>query len=686
MNKYKPSKEFFLSILLILSSFLILQNFIIPGIEKSSLSAQIVSFDKNKNIEKQDFSKSYFTEVIQNEKDLDFLKGLIKRDYPESINKLENLRGIIYSEHDDILLDKSRSQYGSTQIVAKNQKFIFETENGKKYEIKNVGFPFIENFSGLKIKTDVLRSGVIGDFGIEKVFVNISKDQLIRLNNSRDNKNMDYVDRSDSPCGPDVNYCSLVVLLDYSNNSGELMDPGEIESFIENNIRYDMLEMSYGKIKYGVVVSEWIPVANPNTTPFLATVNYLSLNNPNYQDEYDDLVYINNKLPETPAAAGYFANGFTRFSISYWYLNRDISTTIFHSSDIPGHFENAYIHELGHNMGLGHDDSNICKNGPTSLPSDCVYKEYGNPYSSMGIGAGHFSAEKKKQIGWIDDDKIHTMISGENLLYPISEYNKGDLLVKINKNNEELYSLEYRRQSGLDNSIGLVPNFDGVLVYKKSRFNQIDEENYLIVDQTPQNEAWQYGPYYLLTPNPDMVLGAGSSMVDYSNGLDVGVNYQSILKDKILVSAIDRKNVCSKKNHKIFRLTGDFLTQLPQQSLSYPDYGNGNNTPNLSNIPSFIVDNTLLGEINFAFTYMFFNDDSINCPSDVFETQILKDGDVIFQENRNIEVWGQDYITVQFNYPTYNLPYGDHKVVLKVKRLSDGYTLSHDLWFNTYSQ
>ena len=53
MNKYKPSKEFFLSILLILSSFLILQNFIIPGIEKSSLSAQIVSFDKNKNIEKE---------------------------------------------------------------------------------------------------------------------------------------------------------------------------------------------------------------------------------------------------------------------------------------------------------------------------------------------------------------------------------------------------------------------------------------------------------------------------------------------------------------------------------------------------------------------------------------------------------------------------------------------------------
>ena len=52
-------------------------------------------------------------------------------------------------------------------------------------------------------------------------------------------------------------------------------------------------------------------------------------------------------------------------------------------------------HELGHSFGLGHANLTDCKR------HGCGALEYGDPYDTMGVGSGDFSAKAKFDLGWL---------------------------------------------------------------------------------------------------------------------------------------------------------------------------------------------------------------------------------------------------------------------------------------------
>jgi hypothetical protein len=52
-------------------------------------------------------------------------------------------------------------------------------------------------------------------------------------------------------------------------------------------------------------------------------------------------------------------------------------------------------HELGHSFGLGHANLTDCKR------HGCGALEYGDPYDTMGVGFGDFSAKAKFELGWL---------------------------------------------------------------------------------------------------------------------------------------------------------------------------------------------------------------------------------------------------------------------------------------------
>lgn len=63
------------------------------------------------------------------------------------------------------------------------------------------------------------------------------------------------------------------------------------------------------------------------------------------------------------------------------------------------------IHELGHNLGLGHANTLICQDGKArhrALGGYCYVNEYGDYYDAMGLFTGQFSAPHKAMLGWLD--------------------------------------------------------------------------------------------------------------------------------------------------------------------------------------------------------------------------------------------------------------------------------------------
>jgi hypothetical protein len=140
-------------------------------------------------------------------------------------------------------------------------------------------------------------------------------------------------------------------------------------------------------------------------------------------------------------------------------------------------------HELGHTYGLGHANTWECLNGA------CFPREYGNPYSVMGNGDGHYTAYEKNFLGWLPN--LATAASGDIDLYRLEPAEPGAQGLKITTARDE-YWLEYRGETR-DTNGGRHPG--GVLV-------NAGANPWAPVDAVPQ-----YGAYNLLLPDP---IGHGS--------------------------------------------------------------------------------------------------------------------------------------------------------------------------------
>jgi M6 family metalloprotease-like protein len=137
-------------------------------------------------------------------------------------------------------------------------------------------------------------------------------------------------------------------------------------------------------------------------------------------------------------------------------------------------------HELGHNLGLPHDNANVC--GERIFSEACPSLEYGGVHSIMGISfnLAHPNAIHLEDLGWLTDSESSTLSSGdidqEFTISAISADNSDLKTVKIPRGDGTYYTVEYRRPIRLDGQ-KLYPTlstyFDGLLIYlnDEARFN-----------------------------------------------------------------------------------------------------------------------------------------------------------------------------------------------------------------------
>lgn len=74
-----------------------------------------------------------------------------------------------------------------------------------------------------------------------------------------------------------------------------------------------------------------------------------------------------------------------------------------------GSLQGALVHELGHNLGLGHSAVKIC--GTVPLRADCAPDEAGDVYSAMGRATSRsFAAAQQEALGWLGQRHLDVTI------------------------------------------------------------------------------------------------------------------------------------------------------------------------------------------------------------------------------------------------------------------------------------
>jgi hypothetical protein len=93
-------------------------------------------------------------------------------------------------------------------------------------------------------------------------------------------------------------------------------------------------------------------------------------------------------------------------------------------------------HELGHSFGLGHSNLTDCKR------HGCGALEYGDPYDTMGVGSGDFSAKSKFDLGWLTN-VARPAKNGTFVLGPIERKSPLPQAFVVTTANDQ-YWIEYR--------------------------------------------------------------------------------------------------------------------------------------------------------------------------------------------------------------------------------------------------
>lgn len=96
-------------------------------------------------------------------------------------------------------------------------------------------------------------------------------------------------------------------------------------------------------------------------------------------------------------------------------------------------------HELGHSFGLGHANLTDCKR------HGCGTLEYGDPYDTMGVGSGDFSAKAKFDLGWLTN-VIRPAKNGTHELAPIERTSRLPQAFVVTTANDR-YWVEYRSRA-----------------------------------------------------------------------------------------------------------------------------------------------------------------------------------------------------------------------------------------------
>ena len=188
----------------------------------------------------------------------------------------------------------------------------------------------------------------------------------------------------------------------------------------------------------------------------------------------------------------------------------------------------AFVHEMGHNLGVAHANAWRCKQG--SLEGNCEHIEGGNTYDVMGGGRlNHFNGYFKHVFQWLNKPVINITSSGRYRLQPLE--NSDAVIAKIYRpelNNFPIYYLEARIPVGFDNNPATSTKIKGIhinWVYEPLRTR-------LILGPEREDGLWD---------QPSMRIG--KSFHDYPVGLTI-----TNIDNNIIDVRFEEPAVCKRNN------------------------------------------------------------------------------------------------------------------------------------------
>ena len=201
------------------------------------------------------------------------------------------------------------------------------------------------------------------------------------------------------------------------------------EPFAREDVRHIVFDetdalyrsMSYGKVSLTGTVTPWLRAFDGgmgcNLTNIKAGASAAVAAAGFDASKYDRVVFIH-------PSAGCPWSGVT------------LAGTVFLNGALTTHL---VAHELGHSFGLGHAYLTDCKR------HGCGALEYGDPYDTMGVGSGDFSAKAKFDLGWLTN-LSRAAKNGTYELAPIERPARFAQAFVVTTANDQ-YWIEYR---GLD--------------------------------------------------------------------------------------------------------------------------------------------------------------------------------------------------------------------------------------------
>ncbi len=201
-------------------------------------------------------------------------------------------------------------------------------------------------------------------------------------------------------------------------------------------------------------------------------------------------------------------------------------------------------HEIGHNFGMYHARTYLCKTTPITIPVSIAscYGEYGDPFSVMGqsgvkkhVHNYHKDFTSTTLPNWIDSANELTLSRSANpdgtyTLYPIEQAASGLQVIRVPGQIDAAgvvqgyYYLEFRQPFGIDNFGASDPVVKGVTVRYASPNTSSTRENY-IVDTTPSTSSFTDAP-----------LLAGQTFYDTAKGITINTVSVSTTSATVRVS------------------------------------------------------------------------------------------------------------------------------------------------------
>jgi Gametolysin peptidase M11 len=193
---------------------------------------------------------------------------------------------------------------------------------------------------------------------------------------------------------------------------------GDVQTIVFDQVDAFYRSMSYGKVSLTGAVTPWLRAFDGPVHCNLALVRSSGL--------------------AAAAAAGYDPAKFDR--VVFVHPEQDCpwsgvtqAATVFLNGAVTTHL---VAHELGHSFGLGHANLTDCKR------HGCGALEYGDPYDTMGIGSGDFSAKAKFDLGWLTNVS-RAVRNGVYQLAPIERAAKLPQAFVVTTANDQ-YWIEFR--------------------------------------------------------------------------------------------------------------------------------------------------------------------------------------------------------------------------------------------------